>query len=153
MWIETENKTAFSVSSRGPHKHADCVLPGVLLARWCPCLQWSWCRGSTWERLWWCSQLLPPEQKERWCRREKATLHLAAMNNIQVDYCSFPSFPSSRIPSYCNSSATNVAVSRNIYMIEKKWRFCIEELYAIHKGKFLYIYGILFYLPSTLLDS
>lgn len=63
-------------TSRGPHKHADGVLHCVLPSRWCPCLRWSCCRGSTWERLRKSGRLAHPTQMERRCRQtEKATLN------------------------------------------------------------------------------
>lgn len=109
-------EVVLSTTSRGPHKRTDCVLHCVLLARWCPCLQWTCCRGSTWERLSTSNRLSPPTQWERICRKmEKATLHQGSHEQYTSGLLKLYSFP--------------VIIMKDILEQIKKYRVLSVEMY------------------------
>lgn len=107
----------FITTSRGPHKHTDCVLHCVLLARWCPCLRWSCCRSSAWERLRRSGRLSPPTRRERRCRKTgKATLHQGSHEQYTSGLLKLYSFP---------------AITMKDKEQSKKYRLLSVELYIL----------------------
>lgn len=120
----------------------------VLLARWCPCLQWSCCRGSTWERLKrFSGRFSPPTQRERRCRRTgKATLQHGSHEQYTSGLLKLYSCPVITKKDILRAEQTiQSIVSDNVYMMMIRWRCWFVDLCAIHKRKFLIIIFYLFF--------